>query len=318
VFDGVGEAADADTVCLDRGTTVAVDAGTAGAATIDAFRRAARACRTDVLAWLNLATIGLADTSAGELVPAPYLNLDAAVAAARRHAGFVVGFKARLSTYAAGGSARRILHAARAVADELSLPVMVHVGDTAEPLQDLMDLLRPGDVVTHALTGRHHGILAADGTVHPAIREAQRIGVVFDAARGRNHLSFAVLARAAEQGFLPDTLSTDMSLPMARDPRYGLPTIATYLLAHGVPLHETLARMTVRPAAVIGRELALSLAPGQPADLTVLALRRGTVTLADVDGRLLKAPQALVAQATVRAGVYRAAAGAADSRKVVI
>src|SRR5262245_34240277 len=59
VFDGVGESADADTVCLGRGTTTAVDAGTSGSATVDAFRRVARACRTDVLAWLNLATIGL-------------------------------------------------------------------------------------------------------------------------------------------------------------------------------------------------------------------------------------------------------------------
>jgi dihydroorotase len=203
------------------------------------------------------------------------------------------------------------------VADELTLPVMVHVGDTAEPLPDLMNLLRRGDVVTHALTGRHHGILSADDTVHPAILDAQRAGIVFDAARGRNHLSFDVLARAAEQGFLPDTLSTDMSLPMARDLRYGLPTIANYLLAYGVPLHEALARMTVRPATVIGRDLAPALALGQSADLTVLALQHGTVTLADVDGRLLRAPRGLVAQATIRSGVYRAVAGAADSRKAV-
>lgn len=310
VFDGVGEAAVADTACLGRGTTVAVDAGTAGAGTVDAFRRIARDCHTDVLAWLNLSTIGLADTGAGELLLAPYLNPDAAVAAARRHTGFVIGFKARLSTYAAGNGARRVLQVAREVGDELALPVMVHVGDTVEPLADLVQLLRPGDVVTHALTGRHHGILSADGTVHSAIIDAQIGGILFDAARGRNHLSFPVLARAVEQGFLPDTLSTDMTLPMAMNPRYGLPTIGTYLLAHGVPLHETLARMTVWPAAVIGRNVPPSLASGQPADLTIMALRRGPVTLEDVDGRQLRAQQDLVAAGTVRSGVYRSVAGA--------
>ncbi len=305
VFDGVGESANADSVCLRRGTTVAVDAGTSGAATVDAFRGVAQTCRTDVVAGLNLATIGLADTSAGELLLGPYLNPDAAVAAARRHAGFVVGFKARLSTYAAGSGARRVLRAAREVGEELSLPVMVHIGDTAEPLEDLIGLLRPGDVVTHALTGRNHGILRADGTVHPAIWDAQRAGIVFDAARGRNHLSFPVLSRAAEQGFLPDTLSTDMSLPMATDPKYGLATIGTDPLAHGVPLHETLARMTVRPGRVIGRHVAASLAPGQSADLTLIALEQRTVVLEDVDGRRLCAEQSLVPKATVRSGIYR-------------
>src|SRR5262249_28276632 len=152
---------------------------------------------------------------------------------------------------------------------------------------------RPGDVVTHALTGRNHGILARDGTVHPAVWDAQREGILFDAARGRNHLSFPVLSRAAEQGFLPDTLSTDISLPMAADPHYGLATIATYLLAHGVPLHETLARMTVRPARVIGRHIPPSLAPGQLADLTLIAPEQRTVVLEDVDGHRLKAAQSL-------------------------
>ena len=66
---------------------------------------------------------------------------------------------------------------------------MVHIGDTDEPLAEIVARLRPGDVVTHALTGRKHGILVAD-RLDPAIAEAQARGVVFDAARGSNHLSF--------------------------------------------------------------------------------------------------------------------------------
>jgi len=309
VFEGVGDAVGADEACLGRGTLTVVDGGTSGAASVDAFRRVARACQTEVLGWLNLATVGLVDTSVGELIMGPYLNPEAAVAAARRHVGFVVGIKARLSTYAAGSGAVRILRVLREVADELSLPVMVHVGDTTEPLEELIPYLRAGDVVTHALTGRKHGVLDAQGSLRPGIQEAQRTGIVFDAARGRNHLSFAVLSRALEQGFLPDTLSTDMTVAMARDPGYGLPTLGTYLLAHGVPLHETLTRMTIKPAAVIGRRVPSSLAPGQAADLTLMALRHGPVTLEDVDGRRLQAAESLVASGTVRAGVYAALPG---------
>jgi dihydroorotase len=302
VFHGVGDSVAADDACLARGTVTVVDGGSSGAATVDAFRRVAQSSRTEVLAWLNLATIGLADTSVGELIMGPFLNPAAARKQARHHAGFVVGIKARLSTYAAGGGALRILRVLRKVANELSLPVMVHVGDTDEPLEELITYLRPGDVVTHAMTGRKHGVLDANGHLRPGFADAQRDGLIFDAARGRNHLSFAVLARCIEQGFLPDTLSTDMTLAMARDPSYGLPTLGSYLLAHGVPLSETFARMTRAPASVIGRQLPAQLSPGQRADLTVMAVDDRPVMLEDVDGRRIKASRSLVAVGTVRAG----------------
>ena len=304
VFEGVGDSVPADIACLGRGTITVVDGGSAGAFSIDAFRRVAEICRTDVLAWLNLSTIGLIDTSVGELVLGPYLNPEAAVAAARRHPGFVVGIKARLSTYAAGGSAVRILRVLRQVADELRLPIMVHVGDTTEPLEELLGFLRPGDVVTHALTGRKHGVLRADGSIRSGILDAQQAGIVFDAARGRNHLSFDVLSRAAALGFLPDTLSTDLTVATAADVGYGLATLATYLLGIGVPLHEVIARLTVRPARVVGRERPASLAAGQPADLTLLALRPGQATLEDVDGRRMLVERVLEPTGTIRAGRF--------------
>jgi dihydroorotase len=304
VFAGVGDSVDADAVCLARGAVTVVDAGSAGAATVDAFARIAGAYRTEVLAWLNLSTIGLVDTRVGELVPGPYLDGEAAVTAARRHTGFVVGIKARLSTYAAGSGAVRVLRVLREVADELGLPVMVHVGDTTEPLEEIATHLRAGDVVTHALTGRKHGILDHAGRLRPGILQARDAGVLFDTGCGGNHLAFPVLAAAAEQGFLPDTLSTDITTHTARDPAFGMAMIGSYLLAHGVPLHETLARMTVAPARVIGRSPRATLAPGQPADLTVMALEHGPVTLRDVDGREMRATQSLVAAGTVRAGIY--------------
>lgn len=309
VFRGVGDAVDADAVCLARGTVTIVDGGSSGAASVDAFRRIAGEYHAEVLAWLNLATIGLIDTSVGELVMGPYLNPEAAIEAARRHPGFVIGIKARLSTYAAGDSATRVLRVLREVADELSMPVMVHVGDTTEPLEELVAYLRPGDVVTHALTGRKHGLLNAQGSLRPGLREAQQRGIVFDAARGRNHLSFVVLSGALDQGFLPDTLSTDMTVASAADPDYGLGTLATYLLAHRVPLHEVVARMTTRPMQVIGRRPPSALQVGQTADLTLMALVRSERTLEDVDGRRLVVAETLVATGAIRAGVLFAASG---------
>jgi dihydroorotase len=308
VFEGVGDGVDADTYCLARGSTTVVDGGTAGAATIEAFVPVARRSQTRVLAWLNLSTIGIIDTRFGELMPGSYLDVPAAVATARAHTGFIVGFKARLSTYAAGGGVHRVLDGLLAAAEATGLPVMVHVGDTDERLAEMCGRLRPGDVVTHALTGRKHGILVAD-RLDPAIVEAQARGVVFDAARGGNHLSFRVLEIAAEAGFLPDTLSTDMNRRVVGLAGFGQVTIGTYLLSVGVPLAEVVTRMTVRPAAVIGLPDE-AFAPGDTGDVTVLRVVDGPAEIVDVDGRIRTVSQRLEAWATVRAGRFRRTGGA--------
>ena len=179
---------------------------------------------------------------------------------------------------------------------------MVHIGDTDEPLAEIVARLRPGDVVTHALTGRKHGILVAD-RLDPGIPEAQARGVVFDAARGGNHLSFRTLEIAAEAGFLPDTLSTDMNVRTTGLPGFGQVTLGTYLLSVGVPLADVVARMTVRPAAVVG--LDQGFAPGSLGDVTVLRVIDGASEISDVDGRRRTVSQRLEAWATVRAGQFQ-------------
>jgi dihydroorotase len=298
VFAGVGDGVDADEYCLDRGSTTVADGGSAGAATIRAFARVAGGYRTRVRAWLNLSSIGLVDTRVGELVAGPYLDVPAAVEAARAFPDFVIGFKARLSTYAAGAGVGRILDGLLAAGEAASLPVMVHIGDTDERLASIVERLRPGDVVTHALTGRKNGILVAD-RLDPAIADAQARGVIFDAARGSNHLSFRVLEEAADAGFLPDTLSTDMNVRTTGLPGFGQATLGTYLLSVGVALPEVIERMTVRPAAVIGLEAA-----ADPGDVTVIRVVNGTFEITDVDGRVRSVGQQLEAWATVRAGRF--------------
>jgi dihydroorotase len=304
VFDGYGESVSADHVCLTRGSTTVVDAGSAGAASIRAFHRSVARARTRVLAWLNLSTVGLIDPRVGELVPGAFMDEAAARQGALEFPGWIVGFKARLSSYAAGDGALRVLGPLRRIAEEAGLPIMVHVGDTAETLDVILEQLRPGDVVTHALTGRKHGIVDSNWRVLPAVLDARTRGIKFDAARGRNHLSFAVLKAALEQGFLPDTLSTDMTTAMAADPTYGQATLANYFLTFGVPLHELVRRMSELPAHVI-RDDQAELKAGQRGDVTLLRIESGRFTLSDVDGRSMTTNQRLQPVGVVRAGRYQ-------------
>lgn len=304
VFAGVGDGAPADDVGVTRATPTVVDAGSAGAATIVGLRNAVAHARTRVRAWLNLSTIGLVDTRFGELVPGVYLDPAAAITAAQRHHGFVIGIKARLSTYAAGGGAGRILTPLVEVGEATGLPVMVHVGDTDEALDDIVTWLRPGDVVTHAFTGRKHGILDARGRLRRAIVEARERGVLFDGARGRNHLAFPVLRAAVRHGFLPDTLSTDVSADLATDRSYSLATIAGYLVALGVEIESALKAVTVAPARAVGIEDELRVAVGRPGDTTIVRLETGRFTYLDVDGQRLVGARRVWPLGSVRTGSF--------------
>lgn len=304
VFDGLGSSTPADDSCLARGTTTVVDGGSAGARTFRAFLRIVAPNRTRTLAWLNLSTIGQADTRVGELIALPYADVEAVVAIARAHSDVVVGLKARLSTYAAGGTCKPVLRLLREAADETRLPVLVHIGDTGEPLEEILPFLRPGDVVSHTLTGRKFGILGSDGRIIPAVFQARKRGILFEAARGGNHVSFSVLRAAVEQDFPPDIVATDITTKTAANPEFGMPMMGSQLLVFGIPLENVIAAMTVHPARAIRREDLGRLQVGGVGDASILRLEKGSFTIRDVDGRTQVTGERLVCLGVVRAGVY--------------
>ena len=153
-----------------------------------------------------------------------------------------------------------------AAADACGVPVMVHIGTAPPPLDEVLDLLRPGDIVTHCASG----IAAPLGPAVHAARDARR------AARHRARLRRLRLRRAgtaAGGGAGPDTVSTDLHARSVHGPVFDLPTTMAKLLAVGLPLEEVLAAATIRPARALGLPAA-TLAVGAPADLAVFRSRR--------------------------------------------
>jgi dihydroorotase len=112
------------------------------------------------------------------------------------------------------------------------VPMMMHITDSPVPLPELIAHMKPGDIVTHCYHGRNNGILGQEKQfVLKEVIEAQRAGIIFDCAHGRNHFSFRTLEKALDQGFLPDTISTDLSMLTAiQGPVFDLPTTMTKLL----------------------------------------------------------------------------------------
>jgi dihydroorotase len=189
----------------------------------------------------------------------------------------------------------------------------VHVSQGPPSLDEIVERLRPGDILTHTFTPHDQGILDEAGRVRPAVLRARERGVWFDVGHGAGSFSYGVAERALAQGFVPDSISTDLYADNIGGPVVSLLTTAEKFLMLGLALEEVLARITVRPARAIGAVELGSLAVGAPADLAVLELRDEAHPLTDSPGEIRLAPQRLICHLTVANGrvIYERAASPA-------
>jgi dihydroorotase len=267
--------------CLTTGVTAIADAGSAGADTIDALLAAIEGAPNRVRVLLNLARPGLGGK--GELLD--FANAD--VAAARRvveaHRDEIVGIKARLSRTVVGDRDAEAIARAHEVTIPLKLPLMVHVGQTASPLPVLLARLRPGDIVTHVYAPPPNGILDTRGRLFPEVLDARRRGILFDVGNGRNgHITWDVAERALAQGFLPDTISSDLTAPGRTDRVFDFPTVLSKFLLLGMSLSQVIACATTQAAAALPPFNGLgTLRVGAPADVAVFELRVGAFEFVD-------------------------------------
>lgn len=280
-----------DEAHLRRGVVAACDAGTAGASTFAAFKHhVADASRTRVLSFLNVSVLGLIDFRFGELLNPGTLVQEDAVAVARANPDIVRGLKIRLSTDVVGQQCLELLGEAIKVGDEAGLRLMVHIGETAAPLADILEMLRPGDVVAHCYTGKEHNILE-DGKVSDAVWDARGRGVLFECAHGKSNFSFAVAQPAIEQGFLPDIVCSDTSYRNWNGPVFDLLTTMSKLVALGVPLEEVVRLATEAPARTLGiwEEGYGRIEVGGSAHLTVFEMLEDADELPDAAGNSISA-----------------------------
>jgi dihydroorotase len=88
--------------------------------------------------------------------------------------------------------------------------------------------------------------------------------VWFDVGHGAGSFSYAVAERALAQGFLPDSISTDLYADNIVAPVVSLLSTAEKFLKLGLTLEQVLARITSRPAQAIGTAELGTFAVGGP------------------------------------------------------
>lgn len=299
---------DTDRFCQAGGVTTICDAGSMGSANFAGLRHfVEHHVRTRAKAFVNLSAIGIVATKrGGELSHAAYADPEGCAATIIENPDFAIGVKLRFSHGIVWEHGTAPLASARRAADMAEAPLMIHITDSPVPVPRLLEFMRPGDIVSHCYHGYTNGIMGADKkALLREVIDAQKSGVIFDTAHGRGgHFNFPLTERAIGEGFLPDTISTDLTFVSAtRGPVYDLPTTMTKLLHLGVPLRDLVLRVTATPARILGFEGMLgTLKPGALADVTLLGLEEGEFTLRDTDGNTVNTDKRLVAQLALKDG----------------
>ena len=294
----------ADATCLPAGVTTAVDAGSAGSSTFPGFLDyCIRPSTTRILAFLNLARIGLILDDGTELgADLRYADVTAAARTIGGAKDTLIGIKVRVGEKNVGPHGLKPLRLAIDAASEAGCKIMVHLTSTPLAVAEILAILRPGDIVTHAFHRSGNGIVDA-GRVLPAVRAARERGVLFDVGHGSGSFAFETARAALRDGFPPDTISTDLHTHSIKGPVFDLPTTMSKLLALGMPLAEVIAAVTRTPARIVGLDDEIgTLAVGACADLALLRLEDGAWELTDSLGVTLPARQRLFAAGTVRNG----------------
>jgi dihydroorotase len=290
-------------ICLQDGVVGWVDCGSAGADNIDQIAAAARAAPQIGRVLINISRTGNAPD--GELIDINRADVGLARAAIARYRDVVIGVKARLTQDIAGTNDLEALRRAQVAAAPFGLPVMIHMGQSVSPMRAILALLKRGDIVTHMYAPPPNGILDGEGRLLPDATAARRRGIIFDLGNGGNgHLRWDVVERATEQGFWPDTLSTDWTANSRDNPSViDFPNVMSKFIMLGLPLAQVIARATINAARVFPAFADRgTLNVGAPADVVIMELREGTFAFVDNYKGTRTGHQRLFPVATVLAG----------------
>jgi dihydroorotase len=295
---------DADPVCLATGVTTAVDAGSAGPINFLGFKKLIHEqARTRMLGFTALAQHGVLNDP-GELENLRFADPEAAARTVAENRSIAVGIKVRLHKKSVGDHGREALALAAKAGDDSRTPVMVHIGNTGISMEEIVDTLRAGDIVTHCYTPQQPSIVDERGGLRAAVRKAHERGVIFDVGHANGHFDFNLVRRAMGDGLAPDVISTDLHGRMGPDnPVVDMPTTLTKFLALGLTLEQVIAACTINAAQVIGWQDRIgSIEIGRDADMAVLQLMDEDVTLRDCVGGTMKVSQRIAARWTIRRG----------------
>lgn len=293
-FEGVIHfGVDIDALCLARGVTTALDLGSCGALMLDGLRRyVLDVCRTRLFTLCHISAKGMLGSlrempQIGDLDDLRYADPAFCAKAIEAHRDKALGVKVRLTDVLADGGKNELpgLLRAREAADQARVPLVVHIPDSTLTLERILQVMKPGDMLTHIYHGRRCGTLDPQGRVWPLLREKVAGGLWLDVGHGVGSFCWKTARRALGEGLLPHFISSDLHRYNVHGPVFDLVTTMDKFLHLGMNLDEVIARTTTIPAKFLKLDHEIgTLSPGAAADVTVLQLIDGEYALTDTMG----------------------------------
>src|ERR1700686_1361327 len=297
----------ADELVQFQGTTTVVSAGAAGVNNLTALRRHILAqARARVYAFVHIANNGLSAFPVAELYNIENAQMEACAMALAENPDFLIGVKVRMSENVIFKHGLEPLKRGIQACEMCGWPakMMVHIGgvETGALMSDILNLLRPGDVLTHAYSGAPNMAgaftnIVQDGKLLPAALAAKQRGVIFDVGHGGGSFDFTVAEIAIPGGCTPDTISSDIHVFSGNSPGVPfLPNVMSKFMAMGFSLEQVVTMTTSAPAKIINRAPKIgTLQVGAPGDVAVMELVEGPVTFVDTrnnkrDGKVFLKP----------------------------
>jgi dihydroorotase len=303
-WGGTSLGVDAPALARASAVTTFVDTGSAGPGNFAGFRKhVIEPSPVRIIPLMSVSFAGIYAFSRrvniGESGDQRLLSAADAAEVAAEHRDILAGLKVRIGRNAGGTSGIVPLEIALQVAERVAMPIMVHIDEPPPSLCDVLALLRPGDILTHAFRPFPNTPATADGRVEPFVVAARERGVIFDIGHGMGSFSFDVARVMLANGFPPDCISSDVHALCIEGPAFDLLTTMSKFLCIGMPLVDVIRAATAAPAAALRRPELGTFAPGCAGDASVLSLETGRFDYVDSTGARLAGEQSLRAAATV-------------------
>jgi dihydroorotase len=306
-WGGTSLGIDPDMFCRMSGVTTSVDTGSAGPGNWLGFRKhVIERSEARVLAYLHVSFAGIYGFSrtvmVGESEDIRLMAPAECAAVADANRDLIVGIKVRVGRNSSGDQGTHPLRIALDVAKQVGMPLMCHIDHPPPSYEEVIGLLRPGDVLTHAFRPFPNAPCTAQGTVKPEVLAARRRGVIFDIGHGKGSFAFKTARAMLANGFPPDVISSDVHALCIDGPAFDQVTTMSKFLCLGMSLPEVIKASTENAAMALQRLEYGSLKPGSLGDATILTVKEGRFDYVDVTGEHLIGDRKIVSEGVVLKG----------------
>jgi len=306
-WGGTSLGVDAEQFCRSSGVTTCVDTGSAGPGNFAGFRKhVIEKSAVRILAYLHVSFAGIfafaKTVMVGESEELRLMAPAEAVEVAEANRDVIVGIKVRVGRNAGGTSGAAPLDIALQAANQAGMPLMCHIDFPPPSYEEVLERLRPGDVLTHAFRPFPNAPIDHQGRIKDAVLRARKRGVMFDIGHGKGSFAFKTARGMLANGFYPDTISSDIHALCIDGPAFDQVTTLSKFLCMEMPLADVVAATTVNAAMALKRPELGTLKSGSIGDATILSVRNGAFDYVDVVGEHMVGDKRIFSDGVVIAG----------------